>query len=730
LSYCSFTLHVQLFGNFVLSKSKLLLIGTIAVAFSALIYFDLVAYLDLDVLKSRFEDLREWYAQNPLSAGLIFFAVYVVVVALSIPGATVMTLAGGALFGFWYALFLISFASSIGATLAFLVSRILLKDWIQGKFGNQLSLVNKGFEKDGQFYLFTLRLVPIFPFFLVNLLTGLLPISTRTFYWVSQLGMLPATAVYVNAGTHLGQLESAAGIVSLPLALSFALLGVFPFLARGLLRRLQARRALAPYKRPKSFDNNIIVIGAGSGGLVAALIAATVKAKVTLIERHRMGGDCLNTGCVPSKSIIRSARIAQYIDRAAEFGLDTLPAKVDFPRVMERVQSVIKTIEPHDSVERFTELGVNCVQGDARIISPWEVEVNGAVTSARHIIVATGARPHVPDIPGLDTIDYLTSDTLWEIREQPRRLLVLGGGPIGCELAQAFASLGSEVTLVTRASRLLPREDIEVSESLFEEFRAVGITVLLKAQPLSFTSDEHGLSCAIENTDADPSTVEFDRVLLAVGRNPNIENLGLEELGVRLTEAGNVEVDEYLTTSVPTILACGDVAGPYLFTHMASHQAWYSAVNALFGRFRRFRVDYSVVPWATFTSPEVARVGLNELDAHALDIPYEVTRYELEHLDRAIADGEARGFVKVLTVPGRDRILGVTIVGYHAAELLNEFVLAMKQKIGLSKILGTIHIYPTLSEANKFAAGEWRKARKPEGLLTWVERYHSWVRGG
>jgi pyruvate/2-oxoglutarate dehydrogenase complex dihydrolipoamide dehydrogenase (E3) component/uncharacterized membrane protein YdjX (TVP38/TMEM64 family) len=713
-----------------LGKSKLLLIGVIALAFAALVYFDLVAYLDFAVLKESFGDLRQWYAQNPQLAGLVYFLVYILVVALSIPGATIMTLAGGALFGFWYALFLISFASSIGATLAFLVSRILLRDWVQQKFGSQLGAINKGFEKDGQFYLFTLRLVPVFPFFLVNLLTGLLPLRTRTFYWVSQLGMLPATAVYVNAGTLLGELDSAAGILSLPLALSFALLGFFPFLARGLLRRLQARRALVGYQRPKSFDNNLIVIGAGSGGLVAALIAATVKAKVTLIERHRMGGDCLNTGCVPSKSLIRSSRIAQYIDRASEFGLDTLPAKVDFPKVMERVHSVIKTIEPHDSVERFTGLGVNCVQGDARIVSPWEVEVNGSVISARHIIIATGARPHVPKIPGLDSIDYLTSDSLWEIREQPRRLLVLGGGPIGCELAQAFAGLGSEVTLVTRASRLLPREDEEVSEQLLEEFRLGGVTVLLDTQPRSFSPGEGGSSCALEGADGSALTVGFDRVLLAVGRSANTENLGLEKLGIGMTDSGNVEVDEFLTTSVPTILACGDVAGPYLFTHMASHQAWYSAVNALFGRFRRFRVDYSVVPWATFTSPEVARVGLNEADARAQDIPHEVTRYDLAGLDRALADGEARGFVKVLTVPGRDRILGATIVGYHAAELLNEFVLAMKQGIGLNKILGTIHIYPTLSEANKFTASEWRKARKPEGLLAWVERYHRWVRGG
>jgi len=707
---------------------KLAVLALIAAAIAAWFYLDLGSYLQFDTLKQRLGELRAWYADNPALAGLLYFVLYVAVTALSVPGAAVMTLAGGALFGFWYALLLVSFASSIGATLAFLVSRLLLRDWVQGKFGRQLRAFNAGFAKDGAFYLFSLRLVPIFPFFVINLLMGLLPIRTWRYYWVSQLGMFPATAAYVNAGTRLGELDSAAGIISPALLLSFVLLAVFPLLAKWLQGYIQARRVLAPYRRPRRFDTNVIVIGAGSAGLVAALIAATVKAKVTLVERHKMGGDCLNTGCVPSKALIRSARIADYARRASEFGLEPMAVQVNFRRVMERVQAVVKTIEPHDSVERFTSLGVDCLQGDARILSPWEVEVDGRVLSARNIIIASGARPQVPDIPGLAALDYLTSDTVWELREAPAHLLVVGAGPIGCELAQAFARLGTRVTLVTHAARVLPREDPEVSALLLQTLQAQGMTVQTGYEPLAFRRDG-AAQCASFRTPAGERELVFDRVLLAVGRHANVESLGLDALGIPLTAAGTVVVDEYLRTRVPTIFACGDVAGPYLFTHMASHQAWYATVNALFGRFRKFKVDYSIVPWATFTDPEVARVGLNEQEALARGIPVDVTRYGIDDLDRAIADGEAHGFVKVLTAPGSDRILGVTIVGYHAAELLAEFVLAMKHGLGLGKILATIHVYPTLGESNRFLASEWRKARKPERLLGWVEHYHRWCRG-
>ncbi|MEP5566403.1 MAG: FAD-dependent oxidoreductase [Halioglobus sp.] len=710
-----------------MNKKQLLVLVIIGLALFAWFALDLGQYLQLTTVQQRIGELRGWYAENPLLAGCLYFCLYVVVTGLSVPGAAVMTLAGGALFGFWYALLLVSFGSSVGATLAFLVSRTLLRDWVQERFGRQLGAINEGFAKDGSFYLFTLRLVPLFPFFLINLLMGLLPIATWRYYWVSQLGMLPATAVYVNAGTQLGQLDSLAGIVSPGLLGSFVLLGIFPLAAKWIVSWLANRRSLAAWDKPKHFDNNLLVIGAGSAGLVSALIAATVKAKVTLIERHRMGGDCLNTGCVPSKALIRSARMARYAQRAEEFGLAPMDVQVRFPEVMQRIRSVIKTIEPHDSVERFTSLGVNCLQGEAKMVSPWEVEVDGRRISARNIIIASGARPRVPDIPGLHDVAYLTSDTIWELETLPARLLVLGAGPIGCELAQAFSSLGSHVTLVSHSDRVMPREDTDVSEHVLAAFTAQGMTVLTHAEPVQFTAVEVN-SCQV-SINGEVQNLAFDKVLLAVGRTANVEGMGLESLGISLDSAGRVEVDDYLRTRLPNVLAAGDVAGPYQFTHMASHQAWYASVNALFGRFRKFRVDYSVVPWATFTNPEVGRVGLNEQEAAEQGIAYEVSRYDISDLDRAIADGEAEGFVKVLTRPGSDRILGATIVGYHAGELINEFVLAMKHGLGLNKILGTIHIYPTLGESNKFLAGEWRKARKPEKLLSLVERYHRFNRG-
>ena len=711
-----------------MNSRKIVVLIVLTLAAVVWFYFDAGSYLQFDVLRERLGDLRAWYLDNPLLTGVIYFLLYVSIAAVSLPGAGIMTLAGGALFGFWYGLLLVSFASSIGGTLAFLVSRTLLRDWVQQKFERQLRSVNAGFERDGSFYLFTLRLVPIFPFFVINLLMGLLPIRAWQFYWISQVGMLAATAVFVNAGTQLAELEGLSGILSPPLIISFALLGIFPLFAKWLVSYLLSRKSLRGYSRPKSFDTNMVVIGAGSAGLVTALIAATVKAKVILIERHKMGGDCLNTGCVPSKAIIRSARIADYARRAQEFGLGEMQVKVDFPAVMTRVDSIIKTIEPHDSVERFTSLGVDCVSGDARIISPWEVEVNGEIINTRHIVIASGARARVPEIPGLEQLDYLTSDTLWDIREAPARLMVLGAGPIGCELAQAFARLGTEVTLVTHAARLLPREDEDVAAEVEAAFVRNEVKVYTGYEPQLFKSTDQGQVGVFKTPDGERE-LSFDRLLLAVGRQANSENLGLDQLGIELTRQNTIVVDDFLRTAVPTIFACGDIVGPYQFTHMASHQAWYAAVNSLFGSFRRFKVDYSVVPWATFTDPEVARVGLNEADALAAEIPFEVTRYDIDDLDRAIADGEAHGFIKVLTVPGKDRILGATIVGYHAAELITEFVMAMKHGIGLKKIMGTIHIYPTLSESNKFLAGEWQKARKPERLLSLVERYHRWARG-
>lgn len=707
---------------------KIALLLVIALIVGSYLFFDGQKYLSLDF----FQNL---YKQEPLLTAAVYFVIYVIATSLSFPGAALLTIIGGMIFGLWVGLLLVSFASSLGATLAFLVSRFLLRDWVQSKFANYLGAVNKGIEKDGAFYLFSLRLIPVVPFWVINLVMGITPMKAVVFYLVSQVGMLAGTAVYVNAGAELGAVEefSTAGILSLPLLLSFALLAIFPFIARAIVGIVQRRKVYKNYPKPSFFDTNMVVIGAGSAGLVSSYIAAAVKAKVTLVEKHKMGGDCLNTGCVPSKALIKAARTVNDIHKAKDLGIHVAEPTIDFPAVMERVRQVIRDIEPHDSVERYSSLGVDCLQGEAKIISPWEVSVDGKTITTRNIVIATGARPFVPPIPGLDQLDYLTSDNLWGINELPKRLLVLGGGPVGCELAQAFSRLGSKVTIVMRRSHLMPREDEDVSEFVRRKFIEEGIEVLTDHQPVSFEIREGENTVLLETTDKSTDEnktkeVSFDKVLVALGRKANTEKLGLENLDIELNPNGTVTVDEYLRSRYPNIYACGDVAGPYQFTHTASHQAWYVAVNALFGRFKKFKVDYSVVPWATFTDPEVAHVGLSEADARAKGIPYEITKYGIDDLDRAIADNTAEGFVKVLTVPGKDKILGVTIVGYHAGDLLTEFVTAMKQGLGLKKILGTIHSYPTISEANKFAAGEWSRAHAPQLLLKWVEKFHGWQR--
>ena len=705
--------------------SRIALLVAVLALIAAFFVFDLGRYLSLEFFATQRQAILNYEAANPVLAAVAFFVVYVVVTGLSLPGAALLTLVAGAVFGFWEGLVLVSFASPVGATCAFVIARYLLRDMVRARFARQLAAIDRGLEKDGKSYLFALRLVPVFPFFAVNLAMSVTPIKTWTFYWVSQVGMLGGTAVYVNAGVQLGQIDSVAGILSWQLIAAFVLLAMFPPLAKRLLAAFKARRVLRRFKKPKRFDANLVVIGAGSGGLVAALIAATVKAKVTLIERHRMGGDCLNTGCVPSKSLLRSAKMLSYAARAKEFGFRSASVEFDFATVMERVQGIIDTIAPNDSVERYTGLGVDCIMGDAKIVSPYQVRVGDTEIATRNIVLATGGRPFVPPIPGLEEAGYVTSDTVWELRELPRRLVVLGGGPIGCELAQGFARFGTEVTQVERNPHLLMREDQDVIDLLQAQFAAEGIRVLTNhaAERVETTNGEKQLVC--KAPDGAELAIPFDLILVAVGRAPNTAGLGLEEIGVTLGERGTVEVDEYLRTSVPTIYACGDVAGPYQFTHTASHQAWYAAVNPLFGPFKRFKADYSVIPWTTFTDPEVARVGLNEQDAERQGVAFEVTRFDLDDLDRALADGEGRGFVKVLTPPGKDKILGVTLVGHHAGDLMAEFVVAMKWGLGLKKLMGTIHIYPTLAEANKFAASTWRKNHAPEGLLEWVGKFHS-----
>ncbi len=704
---------------------KLLVIALFAAGLVAFFVFDLGQYLSLEELRQRRDQLQAFTEDHLLLMLAIYMLAYIVMAALSIPGAAVLTLAGGALFGVLIGTVAVSFASTIGATLVFLAARFLFKDSVQRRFGKRLDTINRGVEKDGAFYLLALRLVPLFPFWLINLVMALTTIRTWTFFWVSQIGMLPATVVYVNAGTQLARVDSVGDVLSIELIGAFALLGLLPLILRWTLRLIENRRVYKGYRKPKRFDYNLIVIGAGAAGLVSAYIGATVKARVALIEKHAMGGDCLNTGCVPSKALIRAARLRSETARADRFGLEARSLTVDFKAVMARVKDAIKRIEPHDSPERYRGMGVDVIESSARLVSPWQVEVDGRVITGKAIVLASGAEPRVPDLPGLNQTDYLTSDTLWSLDALPERLVVLGAGPIGCELSQAFARLGSSVTVIEMAGHLLAQEEPEAGQALTEAMKQDGVDLCLGHQALRV---ENG-NTLVSEKDGQEFKHRFDRLLVAVGRQARVSGFGLEALGVRLDASKRIEADGFQRTNFPNIYVCGDATGPFQFTHVAAHQAWSAAVNALISPFWSFKTDYRVIPRVTYTSPEIARVGLTEAEAREQDMDIQVTCYGIDDLDRAIADDDAHGVVKVLTEQGKDRILGVTIVAEHAGEMLPEFVLAMKHGLGLNKILSTIHAYPTWAEANKYAAGEWKKANKPEAALRWAERFFRWRRG-
>jgi pyruvate/2-oxoglutarate dehydrogenase complex dihydrolipoamide dehydrogenase (E3) component/uncharacterized membrane protein YdjX (TVP38/TMEM64 family) len=723
---------------------KKVLLFVIAITLVALFFhFDLNRLLTLEGLKGSMAQFDQWREQSPLLVIGGFFTLYVLVAALSLPGAAILTLASGALFGLAQGFVIASFASSLGALLAFLVSRYLLRDTIKAKFPERLKAIDAGVKKEGPFYLFTLRLVPVFPFFLVNLLMAVTGIKAWTFYWVSQIGMFLGTMVYVNAGTQLAEIESLSGILSPKLILSFVLLGLLPLIANAIINKIKQRQVYKKWQKPKSFDRNLIVIGAGAGGLVTSYIAAAVKAKVSLVEAGEMGGDCLNYGCVPSKAMIKSAKMVDQIKRGEHYGLENATPQFSFKKVMARVHQVIADIAPHDSVERYTDLGVEVIKGYGKLINPWTVEIklnDGTMQTltARSIVIATGARPFVPPLPGIETSGYVTSDTLWtefsKLDNAPKKLVVLGGGPIGCELAQSFARLGSQVIQIEMAERIMIREDLEVSEFARQSLQKSGVNILTSHQALRCEQRDGKKFIIVKNLKHEQGTdqeeemaIEYDQLLCAVGRAARLEGYGLETLGIETNRT--IQTNEYLETLYPNIFAAGDIVGPYQFTHVAAHQGWYAAVNALFGTFKKFKVDYRVIPWTTFIDPEVARVGINEQEAIEQDIDYEITRYDFAELDRAITDGAANGFIKVITPKGKDKILGVTIVAEHAGDLLAEFVLAMKHGLGLNKILGTIHSYPTWAEGNKYAAGEWKRNHAPKTVLSWLEKFHTWRRG-
>lgn len=678
--------------------------------------------LDWQVLSQYRAAWQVWLDAHPMLAAFSFFVVYTVTAALSIPGAAALTLAGGSLFGLVAGTVLVSFASVAGATLAMLAARYLFRDLVEARFGALMGKLNEGIRRDGARYLFGLRLVPVIPFFAINAAMGLTQMPARTFAWVSQIGMLPATILYVNAGSQLASLQSMRDLFSGPLILAFAALALLPFVVKRALAWWEVRSRLRPWPRPASADYNLVVVGAGSAGLVTAYVAAAAKARVALIEHAEMGGDCLNTGCVPSKALIRSAKLMKEARDAGHYGLKG-SLELDFPALMARIRRVIGRIAPHDSDERYRGLGVEVIRGTARVTGPWTVTVGERTLTTRRIIIATGAEPALPPVPGLDDVAPLTSETLWWLEKQPSTLLVVGGGAIGCELAQSFARLGSRVVLIEAAPRLVAREDEEVSRMMHQMLADDGVELHVGVGIDRFEVRDGGSFAHL----SDGRVLSFDRVLVATGRRPRVSGFGLEELG--LLHEGRLVVNEGLRTRLPSIFAAGDVIGQLQFTHAAGHYAWFAAINALFGGLKAWKVDVSVFPSVTYTDPEIARVGLTEDEARRAGIAYEVSRFDLAELDRAITDEANAGFIKVLTVPGKDRILGATLVGARAGDMLAEFTFAMKNRLGLGAILRTIHPYPGWMEANKAVAGEWRRAHAPAWVLSFSERWLRWQRG-
>lgn len=704
------------------------ILALFAAGFFAYLTLDAGSHLTLESLRGRLDTLRAAFEAQPFATALAFASAYVAATALSLPGATIFTLAAGAVFGAAAGTAIASIASTIGATLAFLGSRYLFRDVLQAKFRSQLASINAGIARDGASYLLGLRLAPVFPFFVVNLVMGVTKMPALPFALVSQVGMLPGTVAYVYAGSRLADLRSPSDALSKEMLLALFFLAAVPLASKRLLEAWKTSRKMARHRRPKRFDYNIAVIGAGSAGLVAAYVGSAIKAKVALVEKGKMGGDCLNSGCVPSKALIRAAKAAAAVREASVFGVEAGAPQVDFSKVMAHVRGAISLVAPHDSVERYASLGVDCYAGEAKILSPYEIKVGNKVISARNLIVATGARPFIPAMPGLAEVRPLTTDSLWDLERLPKRLIILGGGPVGCELSQAFQRLGARTTLIERSARIMAREDADISEAIYAALKNEGVDIRVSCEAIRASSGKTGKRL-IWRENGREFELEADEILLALGRKANVKGFGLEELGVEISSRGEIAADEFLrSTNVPNIYVCGDVAGPYQFTHVASHQAWYAAVNALFSPLKAFRVDYRVIPWCTFCDPEAARVGLSEDEAKEQGVAYEVARYDLADLDRAIVDGEAKGFVKVLTAPGRDRILGAAIVGHGAGELIAEYVFAMKHGIGLNKVLGTIHVYPTFAEANKYAAGVWKRQSAPAWALDWLARFHAWRR--
>lgn len=708
---------------------KLAVFAVLAALVAGAFFLDLDEYLTLEQIKQKQAFFSGQVSEHPWRSGTIFFLAYVALTALSFPGTLVLTLLAGALFGVVKGTLIVSFASTLGAVIAMLVCRYLMRDWIKRRFGQQVANIDRGIRREGSFYLFSLRLMPLIPFVLLNPVMGLTQVRFWTYWWTTQAGMLPGNAIYVNAGRELRQLQSVSGILSPTTLATLVLLAVFPLLARKALEAYRAHKVYKPWPKPRGFDRNLVVIGAGAGGLIATQIAARTRARVTLIERRPRRDGALYSGCVPVKALIRRARQVRAARAEALAGLPDCGATLDFAALMAGLRPIVERIEPQSPLAAALGPDVELIESEARITSPWTVEAGGRTITTRAIVLATGSRPRLPDIPGLDTVSPLTSDNLWSLDTLPARLLVVGGGPAACELAQAFRDLGSAVTLVNRSDTLLRREDDEAREAVLAALRADGIEVCLDHRPQRFEADGDGGRLVCRTPAGDERALAFDRVLVATGRVANLEGLGLDALGLNAGDEGTLEADDFLLTRYPNIYAVGDVAGPFTLGHATEHQARRATFNALYGGFRRVKASYRVIPWVTYTRPEVAQVGLTERQAREQGLEYEVTRIPLAELDRAILDGDTEGFVKVLTVPGKDTLLGATLVGGQAGEQVAEFTLAMKHRLGLAKLLETLHVQPSYAEASRLVARAWQRQHLGHWLQRWTERLHRWQRG-
>lgn len=707
-------------------KNKILLLICILSIYIGFYATGSYEIFNLRFLQLKLSDIQSYELSNPLMSILISIVIYAFVSGLSVPGASILTLLNGAVFGLLKGIIITSFASSIGATIAMLISRYLFQDFVRKKYQINYQRIQEEFVKNGLIYLLSLRLIPIFPFFVVNLVMGITNISIKRFYFISQLGMLPGTFAYVNAGLQLSRLKTISNIISYQFLSSILILLLIPWISRFFIMTIKRNRVYRKYKefRPDHFEYDMVVIGAGAAGLVTSNICANLKAKVALIEKHKMGGDCLNTGCVPSKTIIHTAQMIYTAKKTKQFGISIIDSGFDFKKVMEKVYQKIREIEPHDSKERYEEMGISCFVGNAKIRNPWTIQIGDKIITTRNITIATGAFPSTPEIEGLNEINYYTSDSIWKLDKCPRRMLILGAGPIGLELAQVFTRLGAKVIILEKNENILLNEDEIVSKYVMDFFKSEGVEILTSHTIKSFSKNLNDINC-ICDYNKEEKIIRSDCVLIAVGRQARVRGFGLEDLGIELSKKGDIIVNQFMQTNYPNIFACGDVVGPFQFTSTAAYQAKYCAINGLFGKFKKITINYNTIPRCIYTDPEIATVGLSEKLAIRLGIEYDITKFNFDELDRAITDSQTKGFIQVLTVKGKDKILGATIVGSQASNLISELTLSMNNNIGLSKLLNTIHPYPTMSEAIFYVASNWRKNHVPNWIKKCLEIYFS-----